>query len=216
MASNSAPPRWAGRVCVQPHEHARNHGLPHDAPLLRPLAIVLKKSLTEIPLVGPAALHVGCIPVTRKNAREDLKTVLEVGSQRLAAGHSVLLFPQGTRQRSSTARNSTRWARSSPNAPAFRWCRWRSDGLPQNRQMDQRFRRGRSQQADPLRLRAVRLPRSARAPARPECRVHRVEVGRMGPALQEASGCLRLWLIRRWRPRRRPAAARTILRCRHS
>ncbi|HQL51327.1 MAG TPA: lysophospholipid acyltransferase family protein [Kiritimatiellia bacterium] len=63
-----------------------------------PLAIVLKKSLTEIPLVGPAALHVGCIPVTRKNAREDLKTVLEVGSQRLAAGHSVLLFPQGTRQ----------------------------------------------------------------------------------------------------------------------
>ncbi|HRR34654.1 MAG TPA: lysophospholipid acyltransferase family protein [Kiritimatiellia bacterium] len=62
------------------------------------LAIILKKSLTEIPLVGKAALHVGCIPVTRKNAREDLKTVLEVGSQRLADGHSVLLFPQGTRQ----------------------------------------------------------------------------------------------------------------------
>ncbi len=63
------------------------------------LAIVLKKSLTEIPLVGSAALHVGCIPVTRKNAREDLKTVLEVGVRRLAEGHSVLLFPQGTRQK---------------------------------------------------------------------------------------------------------------------
>jgi 1-acyl-sn-glycerol-3-phosphate acyltransferase len=62
------------------------------------LSIVLKKSLTEIPLVGAAALHIGCIPVTRKNARDDLKTVLEVGAQRLAAGHSVLLFPQGTRQ----------------------------------------------------------------------------------------------------------------------
>ena len=62
------------------------------------LAIILKKSLTEIPLVGKAALHVGCIPVTRKNAREDLKTVLEVGAQRLAEGYSVLLFPQGTRQ----------------------------------------------------------------------------------------------------------------------
>jgi 1-acyl-sn-glycerol-3-phosphate acyltransferase len=62
------------------------------------LSIILKKSLTEIPFVGSAALHVGCIPVTRKNARDDLRTVLETGSQRLAAGHSVLLFPQGTRQ----------------------------------------------------------------------------------------------------------------------
>ncbi|HNX32985.1 MAG TPA: lysophospholipid acyltransferase family protein [Kiritimatiellia bacterium] len=62
------------------------------------LAIVLKKSLTEIPLVGTAALAVGSIAVTRKNAREDLKTVLEEGAKRLAEGHSVLLFPQGTRQ----------------------------------------------------------------------------------------------------------------------
>ena len=62
------------------------------------LAIILKKSLTEIPLVGAAALAVGSIAVTRKNAREDLKTVLEEGTKRLAEGHSVLLFPQGTRQ----------------------------------------------------------------------------------------------------------------------
>ncbi len=62
------------------------------------LAIVLKKSLTEIPLVGASALAVGSIAVTRKNAREDLKTVLEEGGKRLAQGHSVLLFPQGTRQ----------------------------------------------------------------------------------------------------------------------
>lgn len=63
-----------------------------------PIAIVLKKSLTDIPFVGKAAMHVGCFPVTRANPREDLKTVLEVGAQRIAAGHSVLLFPQGTRQ----------------------------------------------------------------------------------------------------------------------
>ncbi len=62
------------------------------------LAIILKKSLTEIPLVGASAVHVGCIGVTRKNAREDLKTVLTEGGKRLAQGHSVLLFPQGTRQ----------------------------------------------------------------------------------------------------------------------
>jgi len=62
------------------------------------LSIILKKSLTDIPVVGAAAQHIGCIPISRTNARDDLKTVLDVGSQRLAAGHSVLLFPQGTRQ----------------------------------------------------------------------------------------------------------------------
>ncbi len=63
-----------------------------------PIAIILKKSLTNIPLVGKAAMHVGCFPVTRTNPREDLKTVMAVGAQRIAAGHSVLIFPQGTRQ----------------------------------------------------------------------------------------------------------------------
>ncbi|MEI7898721.1 MAG: lysophospholipid acyltransferase family protein [bacterium] len=62
------------------------------------LSIVLKASLDTMPLVGASARTVGCIGVTRKNAREDLKTVLEVGAQRLADGCSVLLFPQGTRQ----------------------------------------------------------------------------------------------------------------------
>ena len=62
------------------------------------LAIILKKSLEDIPYVGDAARAVGSIAVTRKNAREDLVTVLEQGSLRLADGSSVLLFPQGTRQ----------------------------------------------------------------------------------------------------------------------
>lgn len=62
------------------------------------LAIILKKSLDDIPLVGAAARAVGSISVTRKNARADLVTVLEQGAKRLADGSSVLLFPQGTRQ----------------------------------------------------------------------------------------------------------------------
>lgn len=62
------------------------------------LSIILKKSLTEIPIVGHTAIILGCIPVTRKNAREDLVTVLEEGAKRLQSGMSVLLFPQGTRQ----------------------------------------------------------------------------------------------------------------------
>lgn len=62
------------------------------------LAIILKKSLEDIPLVGAASRSVGSIAVTRKNAREDLVTVLEQGQKRIADGSSVLLFPQGTRQ----------------------------------------------------------------------------------------------------------------------
>ena len=48
--------------------------------------------------MGAAARAVGSIAVTRKNAREDLVTVLDQGALRLASGSSVLLFPQGTRQ----------------------------------------------------------------------------------------------------------------------
>jgi len=62
------------------------------------LAIVLKKSLADIPVVGKAALTVGCIAVTRKNVRDDLRAVLEQGTLKLANGQSVLIFPQGTRQ----------------------------------------------------------------------------------------------------------------------
>jgi len=62
------------------------------------LSIILKKSLTEIPFVKKTADAVGCIAVTRKNARDDLKTVLEQGAISISKGWSVLIFPQGTRQ----------------------------------------------------------------------------------------------------------------------
>jgi len=62
------------------------------------LAIILKQSLIDIPFVGASAITLGFIAVSRKNAREDLKVVLEEGAKRLADGYSVLLFPQGTRQ----------------------------------------------------------------------------------------------------------------------
>jgi 1-acyl-sn-glycerol-3-phosphate acyltransferase len=62
------------------------------------ISIVLKKSLEDIPLVGPTSRSLGLIAVTRKNVRADLVTVMEQGSKRIADGRSVLLFPQGTRQ----------------------------------------------------------------------------------------------------------------------
>lgn len=62
------------------------------------ISIVLKESLDRIPFVGKAARSVGSIAVSRKNAREDLKTVLTEGVKRIRDGKSVLLYPQGTRQ----------------------------------------------------------------------------------------------------------------------
>ena len=68
------------------------------------ISIVLKDSLADMPLVGKAFDRLGCIGVTRKNARADLQTVLKVGAERLEGGRSVLLFPEGTRQDEFTAK----------------------------------------------------------------------------------------------------------------
>lgn len=62
------------------------------------LSVVLKKSLDDMPVLGKTARMVNTIPVSRTNAREDLKTVLTEGCKRIQNGMSVLLFPQGTRQ----------------------------------------------------------------------------------------------------------------------
>jgi 1-acyl-sn-glycerol-3-phosphate acyltransferase len=64
-----------------------------------PLAIVLKRSLMEYPLLGAVFRALDPIGVSRRNARADLRAVLDQGCAKLAAGASVLLFPQGTRSR---------------------------------------------------------------------------------------------------------------------
>lgn len=62
-----------------------------------PLAIVLKESLLRYPCLGSALRAIEPIVVSRHNARADLQAVLEQGCAKLAAGTSVLLFPQATR-----------------------------------------------------------------------------------------------------------------------
>ncbi len=63
-----------------------------------PLSVVLKKSLLRYPVFGPPLALTRPIAVTRKNARNDLATVLREGRARLDDGRSVLLFPQATRR----------------------------------------------------------------------------------------------------------------------
>lgn len=63
-----------------------------------PFNIVAKASLSKLPLLEKAAAHMGMVPIGRKSPREDLVNMLRVGVERINAGNSFLIFPQGTRQ----------------------------------------------------------------------------------------------------------------------
>lgn len=62
-----------------------------------PVTFVVKKTLTTMPVFGPIMRSRDPVVVGRANPREDLLAVLEEGSKRLAAGVSVIVFPQHTR-----------------------------------------------------------------------------------------------------------------------
>ncbi|MHB8708562.1 MAG: lysophospholipid acyltransferase family protein [Desulfuromonadales bacterium] len=58
---------------------------------------VVKRSLTEYPFFKHVMLSRNPVVVDRVNPRDDLKAVLEQGAARLAAGYSLIIFPQHTR-----------------------------------------------------------------------------------------------------------------------
>lgn len=62
-----------------------------------PLSTVVKASISRTPGLTAAADHMGLIPIGRKNPREDLMTIFNVGGERIARGESVLIFAQGQR-----------------------------------------------------------------------------------------------------------------------
>ncbi|HSB32150.1 MAG TPA: lysophospholipid acyltransferase family protein [Candidatus Sulfobium mesophilum] len=58
---------------------------------------IVKKSLLTTPVFGHVMRSRDPVVVSRLNAREDLKTVLEEGGKKLKAGRSIIVFPQSTR-----------------------------------------------------------------------------------------------------------------------
>ena len=56
---------------------------------------VIKEQLQTVPVFGAYVKE--CIGVTRKSPAEDLKQVLTRGSEKIALGRSVIIFPQATR-----------------------------------------------------------------------------------------------------------------------
>ncbi|MDQ7815735.1 MAG: lysophospholipid acyltransferase family protein [Melioribacteraceae bacterium] len=60
---------------------------------------VIKAELSTFPLFGPVAMARYPIVVGRENPKEDLMTVLNVGSERIKEGYSIIIFPQRTRSK---------------------------------------------------------------------------------------------------------------------
>ena len=58
---------------------------------------VLKRELMWLPFFGWALAVLHPIPINRKNKRRAMQKVIEEGRQRIGAGYSVILFPEGTR-----------------------------------------------------------------------------------------------------------------------
>lgn len=62
-----------------------------------PLSYVVKNSLLNIPFFKTILSGCQAIGLTRTDIGKDLKTLMEEGQKRLAAGRSVVLFPAGSR-----------------------------------------------------------------------------------------------------------------------
>ncbi|HOI29794.1 MAG TPA: lysophospholipid acyltransferase family protein [Melioribacteraceae bacterium] len=66
---------------------------------IKKIVYVIKSELATFPLFGPIAMARHPIVVGRENPKEDLMTVLNVGSDRIKEGFSVIIFPQRTRSK---------------------------------------------------------------------------------------------------------------------
>jgi 1-acyl-sn-glycerol-3-phosphate acyltransferase len=70
--------------------------------LSAPQATILKRELLWVPFFGWALALLKPIAIDRKKASQALKTILRVGKQRLNSGISVVIYPEGTRQKPGT------------------------------------------------------------------------------------------------------------------
>jgi 1-acyl-sn-glycerol-3-phosphate acyltransferase len=86
----------ADRAVVYMSNHQGNVDPPALLVTLPPIRILVKKELFRIPILGYGMRLCGFIPVNRKS-REQAFAAVEEATERLMAGHSFLVFPEGTR-----------------------------------------------------------------------------------------------------------------------
>jgi len=81
--------------------YAAKHQSAWDTIALLPIcgfpAVVLKRELTWIPLYGWYILRLNMIPVDRAAGARALKDMVRLSRREADSGHSLLIFPQGTR-----------------------------------------------------------------------------------------------------------------------
>ncbi len=87
------PPRQA---VVFMANHESNIDPPAIFACLPPVLVLAKKESFRIPILGPAMRLRGFIPVDRKD-REQAREAVDKACQALGAGHSFVIFPEGTR-----------------------------------------------------------------------------------------------------------------------
>lgn len=85
------------RACVIVANHQSTWETVFLALLVPQLCILLKRELLRIPFFGWALRILRPIAIDRSNPRAALRQVVETGTERLANGWSVLIFPEGTR-----------------------------------------------------------------------------------------------------------------------
>ena len=71
--------------------------LPGIVQPIKPLTFVVKESLLNYPVFKYVMRSINPIALTRTNPRQDLKTVLSEGMDRLSRSVSIIVFPQTTR-----------------------------------------------------------------------------------------------------------------------
>lgn len=84
---------------------AVNHQSLLDIPVMlyaipRTIGLVAKKELMKSPAITYWMREIKCVFIDRQNPREGIKAINE-GSNHLKEGHSMLIFPEGTRSKSS-------------------------------------------------------------------------------------------------------------------
>jgi 1-acyl-sn-glycerol-3-phosphate acyltransferase len=83
-----------------------NHQSNFDIPILvghvpRDKGFIAKLELLKVPTFSRWMKYIGCIFIDRKDPRQSL-TAINEASERLKAGHSLVIFPEGTRSADGT------------------------------------------------------------------------------------------------------------------
>ncbi|MFD3156032.1 lysophospholipid acyltransferase family protein [Haloimpatiens sp. FM7330] len=88
-------------ACLFVSNHQSNLDVPClIAGLNKPFGFIAKKELVKAPIIKTWMQEIKCVFIDRKNVRESLKAILK-GAENLNNGHNMVIFPEGTRSKSS-------------------------------------------------------------------------------------------------------------------